>query len=161
MKVKLRFVTNSGKQCTSDRLLKGILSALWDERDRQDVIATVRDFVCLVNDNRVFFYPFPLDLYRTRLLDNYVGGHQHFPWDMPDDDVHPLCERCRDWDFSKTAAPVKPVLMQESAHVFLCPNCRNIVVDDSEAGKAGMTSWLTKKQFKEKFGIEVPEAPPE
>jgi hypothetical protein len=157
MKVKLRFITNSGKQCTSERMLKGILPALWDENDRQDVITTVGDFVSLLNDNKVFFYPFPLDLYRTGLLDKYVGGYQHFPWDMLDEDIHPLCEVCRDWDFSKTLAPVKPFLMQGQAHAFLCPNCHNIVVDDYAAGKAGASFWLTKKQFRERFGRDAPE----
>lgn len=157
MKVKLRFITNMGKQCTSERMLKGLLPALWDEGDRQDAIITIGDFVNLFNNNRVFFYPFPLDLYRTRLLDKYVGGYQHFPWDMPDEYIHPLCEVCRDWDFSKTSAPVKPFLMQEQAHTFLCPNCHNIVVDDYAAGKAGATFWLSKQHFKERFGVDAPE----
>lgn len=159
-KVKIRFISNGLKQYTSEQVLKAILHALWDESDRQDVIATVDKFVDLLNKNRVFFYPFPLDDYKSGFLIKYMGGcYQVFPWDAPDEDVHPLCETCRDWDFSKILDLIKPFFMQGQAHGFLCPNCHNIVVDDWAAEKAGATFWLTKKQFKERYGADGHDEP--
>lgn len=157
IKVKIRFINNLGRNCTAEQMLKGILPALWDEKDQHEVIASIDDYAKKYNENQVFFYPFPLDLHQTRLLDKYVSGFQHFPWDTLDEDIPHVCINCRGWDFAKNIAPVKPFFQQGQANGFICPNCHNIVVDDWAAEKAGATYWLTKKQLKEKYGIDAPE----
>lgn len=157
IRVKIRFLGNGGRQCTREQMLTAVLPALWNESDGPDVAATIDHFISLYNGNRVFMYPFPLDLYKTRWLELRFGGlFQHFPWDLPDEDVHQICEVCRDWDFSKSLEPVKPFLIQGSAAAFLCPWCQSIRVDDVQAEKAGATYFLTRKQFKEKFGVDAP-----
>ena len=38
------------------------------------------------------------------------------------------------------------------AAAMLCPGCGAVVVDDHGAGKAGATLWLTRDQFRERYG---------
>ncbi len=155
VKVRIRLLGNGGKRCTSEQWLKAITPAIWDESARQEMLATAGYFVGLYNDNRVFMYPFPLDLHRTRFLDRQFGGiYQHFPWDLPDEDIHKVCESCLDWRIGKTQKP-EPLLIQGSAAVFLCPHCQSLLVEDMQAEKAGATYFLTRKQFKERFGEPV------
>lgn len=151
VKVRIRFLGNGGKQCTREQWLKAITPAIWDESTGQEILATAGYFVGLFNDNRVFMYPYPLDLNRTRFLDRQFGGiYQHFPWDLPDADIHKICEICLDWRIGKTQKP-EPLLIQGSAAVFLCPRCHSLLVDDMQAEKAGATYFLTRKQFNERF----------
>ena len=154
MKVNIRFVYNGGKQCISKQMLKGILPALWDRSDEHKAIESIDETVRLFNENRVFFYPFALDNYRTRLLNLHVGGYQAFPWDLPDEDIHTFCELCK--DFENITHKEKPLLIKGSVGVFRCPNCGNILVDDIQGWKgSGEISYLTKKQVKERYGINL------
>ncbi|MGE3542164.1 MAG: hypothetical protein AB7N91_32715 [Candidatus Tectimicrobiota bacterium] len=152
VKVRLRFLGNGGKRCTRQQWLQAIGPAIWEESARQEMLATAGYYVGLYNANRVFMYPFPLDLYRTRFLERQLGGiYQHFPWDLPDEDIHKVCESCLAWRIGETQKP-EPLLIQGSAAVFLCPHCHSLLVDDEQADKAGATYFLTCQEFKERFG---------
>ena len=156
VKVRLRFFCKTGKQITPEQWLKGILPALWDESDKEQATATALHYTGMYNTSRVFFFPYPLDFNRTRLLDMHASGcYQHFPWEQPKEEIHPLCETCGNWDFSR-GEPVQPFWTQHSKAAFLCPVCGNVAIDDYAGGKAGTTCWLTRNQFLKDFGAEVP-----
>lgn len=154
-KIKIRFCNNGKKQCTAKQMLSGILPALWDKNDEPKVIDSIEETVRKFNNNCIFFYPFALDNYKTRLLDLCVGGfYQIFPWDLPEEDIHPLCQLCI--NFENIIYKEKPILSQGSVAVFRCPKCGNIIVDDILGWKgSGEIQYLTKKQFKIHYGIDI------
>lgn len=152
--VRLRFIGNGGRRVTPAQLLDWVLPALWDEGERAAVLDTAAKFARLLDENHIFFYPFALDLVRTAALFRSGVAVQHFPWDLPLTEIHPLCEFCRDWNLWAIPPPVPPFLIRGSAALFRCPHCGNTQVDDYAAGKAGMTYSLSEAQMRERFGAE-------
>lgn len=155
-KVKIRFCRNEGKCITTKQFLKGLLPALWDEKDREQAIATTETYVTLFNETPGFFYPFPIDFLKTRLLDIHVGHFGHFPWDASGEDIFPLCRTCGNWDY-KEGTMIR--FLAGDWEAFLCPDCTNVLITDPCAEKAGVTHNLTRKQFKERFGVDAPNPP--
>ena len=152
-KVKIRFAFYNGRIITPQLFLKGILPALWDEADREQAMATANQYVVLLNETTQFFYPFAVDLYKTRLIDIHVGYFSHYPWDMPTDEIYPRCRTCCNWDNSE--GKLIRFLVKDWGAAYLCPDCCNVVIPDPQAEKAGVTHFLTRKQFKERFGVEA------
>ena len=158
-KVKIRFAFNEGRNITVRRFLKGILPALWDEADREQVTATADQYVTLLNETPGFFYPFPIDLNKTRLIDIHVGHFAHFPWDVVEADLYPLCPTCMQWDW-KYPYDTMIRFLTPDGEAFLCTACHNVLIPDPGAEKAGVTHFLTRKEFTQRFGLEPPTAVP-
>ncbi len=156
-KVKIRFAFNPGKRITTKQFLKGILPALWDEADREQVIATADHYVNLFNETPGFFYPFPIDRNKTRLIDIHVGHFGHYPWDVVEADIYPLCQTCWNWDGYRRTG-VMFTFLAPDGEAFLCPACGNVVIEDPGAEKAGVTHFLTRKEYKVRYGVEAPVA---
>lgn len=150
-KVRIRFVHNSGKNCTKDKMLKAILTALFDESDEEDVVKTIDVYMEMFNNNKVFFYPFAIDINRSRYLNMYLSGYQYFPWDLQKEDIHPICEECRSFCSDKVYDGIKQVFTKDSVAIFVCENCKNIIVDDYQAGPSGKTYSITRRELEEKF----------
>ena len=156
-KVKIRFAANPGKRITTKQFLKGMLPALWDETDREQVIATADHYVNLFNETPGFFYPFPIDMYKTRLIDIHVGHFGHYPWDVVEADLYPLCQICGNWDGYRRTG-VMPTFFAPDGEAFICPACGNVIVEYPGEGKAGVTRFLTRKEYKVRYGVEPPVA---
>lgn len=152
-KVKIRFCRNEGRVITKKGFLKGILPALWAEEDREQAIALAETHVSLLNETPGFFYPFPVDFLKTRLLDIHVGPFGYFPWDMNEEDIYPLCQTCGKWDY-REGTMIR--FLAGGWEAFLCPACGGVLIPDPCAEKAGVTHFLTRKQFRERFGIDAP-----
>lgn len=120
-------------------------------------IATADDYVKMLNETSGFFYPFPIDLCKTRLIGIHVGHFADYPWDMPAREIYPSCQLCCNWDYSEGI--LTRFLVKDWGAAYLCPDCGNVVVPDPQAEKAGVTYFLTRKQFQERFGVEAPVIP--
>lgn len=153
VKVRIRFLGHGGRPVTERQWLKALLPAAWDEPARVQIRALAAQHLALFNADRVFVYPIALDLIRTRLLDLGLGGRfQHFAWELPVQAIPPLCEHCLACWLGK--APEPPACFSQGlARVFRCPQCGSLMLDDPQAGEAGLRQFISEPEFAQRFGL--------
>jgi|CXWL01.1.fsa_nt_gi hypothetical protein len=160
VKTRVRLLGDPKLTISADAFLRGLLPALWDDSDLAAAVATAGKYVQWLAEDRLCWYPFALDSYRTRLLDLAGVRYQMYPWDAGADDLPALCAYCLAWLRSVPAVdpPGPPFLLRGSAALWQCPCCGGVFVDDPMAEKAGLRGMLSRRQLREGYGATPPAA---
>lgn len=158
-RVRLRFLGTPRRPLDAGEWFRALQPAL----DAADLEAAEREApaqVAQINAGEVLLYPHVVDLNRTGFLDRLCAGfYDWFPWEQPIAQWAPRCKTCLSWRFDLATLPVPPFWKNTMAAAMLCPGCGAVVVDDYGADKAGASYWLTRDQFRERYGqsLVVPE----
>lgn len=151
-KVKIRFILNYGELITTDDFIEAVLPALWNKDDSEEFLKNADEIVNKIKAGEIFFFPYAIDEYKTRLLINLQIGYQIFDWDTKEEDIHHICEHCR--DIENVTNNESAILEHDSVKIFLCPKCKSIIFDDLIGYHGhGSRGYLTEKELRDVYGI--------